>query len=184
MYGPLEREIGAGDYNHKENKLSSSESCSPKKNGLLNLVRKQQTLQFRLTEPPKIRGCTLSKTWYSLIRVSSESCSPKKNGLLNLVRKQQTLQFRVTEPAKIRGCTLSKKWYSLIRLMAFWTSILSLAISWVLDTSEAVNFLLPESDKPLVFRRKEELLVSHSRSTGGPLLKKKTLVGHYFSSLL
>lgn len=128
MYGPLEREIGAGDYNHKENKLSSSESCSPKKNGLLNLVRKQQTLQFRLTEPPKIRGCTLSK-----------------------------------------------KWYSLIRLMAFWTSILSLAISWVLDTSEAVNFLLPESDKPLVFRRKEELLVSHSRSTGGPLLKKKPL---------
>lgn len=46
---------------------------------------------------------------------------------------------------------MSKKLYSLILIIALSTCIQSLAISWVLETSDAVNSLPPETLQPLLF---------------------------------
>lgn len=54
---------------------------------------------------------------------------------------------------------MSKKLYSLILIIALSTCIQSLAISWVLETSDAVNSLPPETLQPLLSLRMEESLM-------------------------
>ena len=72
---------------------------------------------------------------------------------------QQKLQTWFTEPPKTRGWTVSKKLYSLILIIALSTCIQSLAISWVLETSDVVNSLPPETLQPLLSLRMEESLM-------------------------